>query len=154
MAVALPTQRLSPKNQVTLPRDARSLMGVGEGGVVCAMPRRALHEDPAKRFPIVTLLTLEELTRREAKLRDDLKGDATRQFRLLQVLNEGVRQMAVDGQRRVVLPAHLVEHIGVDRDLAFICSNDSVQVWNPDHYTAWRGEVVEGADSTLDALLF
>ena len=152
--LALPTHRLSPKNQVTLPRDARSLLGVGEGGVVCALPRRALHEDAAKRFPIVTLLTLDELTRREAKLRDDFKSEPTRQFRLLQVLNEGVRQMTVDAQRRVVLPNHFVEHIGIDRDLAFICSNDSVQVWNPVHYVAWRGEVVEGADSALDALLF
>ena len=154
MPIALPTHRLSPKNQVTLPRDARSLLGVGEGGVVCAMPRRALHDDQSKRFPIITLLTLDELTRREAKLRADLAGESTRQFRLLQVLNEGVRQMAVDAQRRVVLPAHLVEHIGIDRDLAFICSNDSVQVWNPGHYAAWRGELVEGVDSTLDALLF
>jgi DNA-binding transcriptional regulator/RsmH inhibitor MraZ len=122
--------------------------------VVCGVPRRALHEEPTKRFPLVTLITLDELTKREAELRGRFANDPVKQFRMLQLLNEGVRQMAVDAQRRVVLPSHFVEHIGVDRDLYFICSNDSVQIWHPDHYLAWRGEAAEGADGTLDALLF
>ena len=154
MSITLPTHRLSPKNQVTLPRDARSLVGVGEGGVVCALPSQALHETPAKRFPLITLFTLEELTRREAKLRVDFAGNLTQQFRLLQLLNAGVRQMAVDAQRRVVLPAHLVEHIGIERDLAFICSNESVQVWNPAHYATWCGESGDEAADALSSLLY
>ena len=146
---ALLLHRLSPKNQVTLPRDARSLADLREGDVVCAMPRKALHEDPARRFPVVTLVTLPELRARYA-------GDEITRFRKLQVFNEGIRQLAVDAQRRIVLPAHFVAHVGIadDRDLYFSCSNDTIQLWNPTHYLAWKGEAVEGADSDLDALMF
>ena len=153
---ALLLHRLSPKNQVTLPRDARSLADLREGDVVCAMPRKALHEDPARRFPVVTLVTLPELRAREDKLRARYVGDEITRFRKLQVFNEGIRQLAVDAQRRIVLPAHFVAHVGIadDRDLYFSCSNDTIQLWNPTHYLAWKGEAVEGADSDLDALMF
>jgi DNA-binding transcriptional regulator/RsmH inhibitor MraZ len=148
--------RLSPKNQVTLPRDARSLAALADGDVVCAMPRKALHEDPARRFPVVTLVTLPELRAREEKLRARYAGDEVTRFRKLQVFNEGIRQLAVDGQRRIVLPAHFVAHVGIggDRDLYFSCSNDTIQLWNPTHYLAWKGETVDGSDSDLDALMF
>lgn len=151
----LTLSRLSPKNQVTLPRDARSLSALGEGAVVCAMPRHALHEDAAKRFPLVTLVTVDELQRREKKLHEQYAADPVKLFRKLQVFNEGVRQLAVDAQRRIVLPPHFVAHLalGDERDCYFGCTNDTIQLWNPGHYLAWKGEPVAGADSDLDALM-
>lgn len=153
---ALTIHRLSPKNQVTLPRDARSLADVKDGDVVCAMLRKALHDDSARRLPIVTLVTLPELRRRENTLRERFAADDTTRFRKLQILNEGIRQLAVDAQRRIVLPAHFVAHVGIaeSRDLYFSFSNDTVQLWNPAHYLAWKGETVDGADSDLDGLMF
>jgi DNA-binding transcriptional regulator/RsmH inhibitor MraZ len=149
----LPTYRLSPKNQVTLPRDARSLAGVADGGVVCGLPNRAIHDDPTRRFPIVTLMTVEEVTERERLLRERCDQQGVSPFAYLNRLNEGLKQMPVDGQRRIVLPSHFVEYLGVDRDLLFICTNSTVYVWNPDNYLAWRGEADEQTQLTLDRLM-
>lgn len=149
----LPTNRLSPKNQVTLPRDARSLAGVTEGGVVCGLPNRAIHEDPAKRFPIVTLMTVDELSNRELQVRNHYESRGESSFKALNKLNEGLKQMTVDGQRRIVLPPHFVDYLEADKDLLFICTNSTVYVWNPERYLAWRGEPDEQTQLTLDRFL-
>lgn len=149
----LPTYRLSPKNQVTLPRDARSLADVSEGGVVCGVPGRSLHQDQTKLFPLITLMTVAEVTAREAAMRAAFAGDQARQFQLINQFNAGLKHMAVDGQRRIVLPPHFVEYLGVERDLLFICTNTTVHVWNPEHYLAWRGEPDEEIRLTLDRFM-
>lgn len=151
--IPLPTYRLSPKNQVTLPRDARSLAAIGEGGVVCGLPSRAIHDDSARRFPIVTLMTVEIVTERERELREQAKNEGKSPFTLVNRFNEGLKQMMVDAQRRIVLPPHFVEHLGVERDLLFISTNTSVFVWNPDHYRTWRGEDDEQTQLALDRLM-
>ena len=48
--------------------------------------------------------------------------------------------MAVDAQHRIVLAAHFVQWLGLDRDLFFVCTNTTVQVWNPAHYLRWSGQ--------------
>jgi|GEM_PF-3436651 len=149
----LPTYRLSPKNQVTLPRDARSLGAVSEGGVVCGMPAHAIHKDPAKQFTIITLMTVEELTARESALRAEYDRQGVSPFEILNQLNAGLKQMTVDGQRRIVLPPHFVEYLGAERDLLFICTNSTVYVWNPQHYVTWRGEPDETTRLTLDRFM-
>jgi DNA-binding transcriptional regulator/RsmH inhibitor MraZ len=145
-----PTFRLSPKNQVTLPRDARSLAGLGEDSVVCGRPGQALHADPAKQVPILSLMTVEEVARREEALRAEFGRDQNTLFRLLTTFNAGIKQMAVDGQRRIVLPGAFVEYLGVERDVLFICTNSTVQVWNPQHFLAWSAGPDEQTRTTLD----
>jgi DNA-binding transcriptional regulator/RsmH inhibitor MraZ len=151
--IPLQTYRLSPKNQVTLPRDARSLSHLGEGGVICGLPSRAIHEDPKRKLPIVTLMTVEVVIERERELREQAQREGQSPFAMINFFNEGLKQMTVDGQRRIVLPPHFVEHLGVERDLLFISTNTSVYVWNPDHYQTWRGEDDERTRLALDRLM-
>ncbi len=153
MALQLPTSRLSPKNQATLPRDARALAGLREGGVVCGRTGWARSDDGAGKWPIVQLFTLEELDKRERGLRERFAGDEAKLFKLVTLLNAGVRQMTLDAQNRVVLSAPFVEHLGVDRDLFFVVTNETVQVWNPDHYLAWSGSDQGGGDGDLSLLM-
>ena len=47
--------------------------------------------------------------------------------------------MAIDAQHRVVLPAHLVGYLGLERDVFFVCTNTTIQVWNPADYLIWSG---------------
>jgi len=148
----LPTQRLSPKNQVTLPREARAFLGVGEEVPVCGMQHRVIKA--GETFPVLLLLTEKELQRREQKIIDDPSLDAAKRFELVTRLNGGVRRMAVDGQHRVVLPQHFVQHIAVERDVFFVSTNTTVQVWNPIHYLRWSGQDRgEHFDPALDAYL-
>ena len=137
---ALPTQRLSPKNQVTLPREARAFLDVGDGGQVCAMPWRVSKDGEHETVPILLLLTERELQRREQKIIDDPALSPAKRFELVTKLNGGVRRLAVDGQHRVVLPAHLVSHLGVDRDVFCVSTNTALQVWSPATYLRWTGQ--------------
>src|SRR6476469_2913134 len=133
----LPTQRLSPKNQVTLPREARAFLDVGDGGQICAMQWRVAKDGEGEAVPILLLLTEKELQRREQKILDDPALTPAKRFELVTKLNGGVRRMAVDAQHRVVLPAHFVAHLGIARDLFFVCTNTALQAWNPATYLRW-----------------
>ncbi len=137
---SLPTQRLSPKNQVTLPREARAFLGVGEGGQVCALQHRVAKDGDGESVPLLLLLTDAELQRREQRIIDDPALTPAKRFELVTKLNGGVRRMAVDGQHRVVLPAHFVSHLAVDRDVFFVCTNTTLQLWHPTTYLRWTGQ--------------
>jgi DNA-binding transcriptional regulator/RsmH inhibitor MraZ len=150
---SLPTQRLSPKNQVTLPREARAFFGVGEEGQLCGMQHRIVH-DQTKTYPILFLMTEKELQRKEQRILDDKSLSPQKQFEYITKLNGGVRRMAIDAQHRIVLPAHFVAHLGIDRDIFFVSTNSSVQVWNPAHYLRWSGQDRDDYfDPNLDAYL-
>jgi DNA-binding transcriptional regulator/RsmH inhibitor MraZ len=131
-----PTNRLSPKNQVTLPRDAAALAGDPAQIRALAhwMPGKA---DPANRSPVVLLMTEADLRKRERRIIDagDLPAE-TKQV-LVQDLNARAAALAIDDQRRVVLPAHLVEYLKLDRDVLFVTTGDLIYLWNPDEFRAW-----------------
>ncbi len=153
MTLHLPTSRLSPKNQATLPRDARALAGLSEGGVVCGRTGWAANDQKTSKWPIVQLFTPAELDKRERNLRDRYATDEARLFKLVTQLNAGVRQMTLDAQNRIVLSAPFVEHLGVDRDLFFVTTNETVQVWNPAHFLAWSASDQGGGDGDLSLLM-
>lgn len=133
----LPTQRLSPKNQVTIPREARALLHAGDvdhlRGMRHAIPKTAGGEV----FPVLLLLTEKELQRREERIIADATLTPESRLQLVTALNGEMAMMAIDAQHRVVLPAHLVAYLGLARDVFFVCTNSTIQVWNPDHYLRW-----------------
>ena len=141
----LPTQRLSPKNQVTIPREARALLQEGGvdhlRGMKHAMPGlgSAEHGAPHPLFPILLLLTEQELQRREQRIIDDARLSPEQRLHLVTALNGEMASMAIDAQHRVVLPAHLVGYLGLERDVFFVCTNTTIQVWNPADYLTWSG---------------
>ena len=47
--------------------------------------------------------------------------------------------MAIDAQRRIVLPAHFVAYLGLARDAFLNDTNTTVQLWNPAHFLRWSG---------------
>ena len=150
----LTTQRLSPKNQATLPRDARALMGLGEGGTVCGMPNRAAKEGGGDSVPYLVLMTEAQLQRREQLIQEQTALSVERRFELIAKLNGSVRRMAIDAQHRIVLPAHFVAHIAVERDVFFVPTNTTVQVWNPQTFLRWTGQDrPDHVDPQLNAFL-
>ena len=135
----LPTQRLSPKNQVTIPREARALLTAGDVDHVRAMKHAMSMPGGTEIFPIVLLLTERELQRREQRILDDAALSPDQRLHLVTALNGEMALLAIDAQHRVVLPAHMVKHLGLERDVFFICTNTTIQVWNPSHYLRWSG---------------
>ncbi len=138
----LPTQRLSPKHQVTLPRDLRGLASRDGSapshvrGVQHALPANGADGAPA---PVVLLMTEAELRRREDRILADPQLDGSTRLALITRLNGGAARMAVDAQQRIVLPAHLVAWLRLDRDVFLNDTNTVVQLWNPQEYLRWSG---------------
>jgi DNA-binding transcriptional regulator/RsmH inhibitor MraZ len=132
---------LSPKNQVTIPREARALLQAGKVGHLRGM-KHAIQKaggtiGAGEIFPLLLLLTEQELQRREQKIIDAPNLTPEQRLHLVTNLNGEMALMAIDTQHRVVLPAHLVKYLGLDRDVFFVCTNTTIQVWNPEHYLRW-----------------
>lgn len=157
----LPTHRLSPKNQVTIPAEGRSLLAEGDA-VLCgrthAIPRLPESVGSDAVFPVVLLMSRGELRRREQAIREDAALTPLQREALAMKLRATVEELNLDGQNRVVLPQSFVAHLGLDREVFFVSLNDSLRVWNPEHFLRWSGPVrtEQGVayDPALDSYLF
>lgn len=137
----LPVQKLSPKNQVTLPKQhARALDGLDEGSVVCALPHFLQGAD-GKSFPVLVLMKESELERRENDLRSSADLTPIQKEQWITLLNGHVRRLNLDGQRRVVLPGPFVNHIRIQKDLFLYSNNLTVQIWNPEDYKTYSASL-------------
>lgn len=132
-----PTNRLSPKNQVTLPREAAILAGSpSQVRALCqAMPGKS---EPARTSPVVVLMTEAGLRLRERRIIEDPGLSHEEKLVRVQELNAGAALLAIDDQRRVVLPAPFVDYLGLDRDILFVCTGDLIFAWNPDEFRRWH----------------
>lgn len=139
MVHSLPTQRLSPKHQVTLPRGARALTGADVEGYVCGTLHRMRKPETGESFRVVVLMTERELQRREEAIRQNQELDPARAEALIADLNGNVQRMAIDAQRRVVLPGHFVRYLRLERELYMFSTNTTVLVWNPQDWLRWSG---------------
>ena len=157
----LPTLRLSPKHQVTIPAEGRVLLA-GEDGTLCgrahAMPRLPESDGDEPVFPVVLLMSRKELSRREKAIRDDVALGPVQREALAMKLRAMVEELSLDSQGRVVLPQVFVDHLGLTNEVFFVVMNDSIRVWNPQHYLRWSGASRKPAalayDSALDGYLF
>lgn len=152
----LPTLRLSPKNQVTIPSKARALLGEGES-VVFGRTHSMPNAEGTQTHPILYLMTAAEMARRERAIREDASKSPVAREILATKLHSMVEDMAIDGQNRVVLPGRFVAHLSLDRDVFFVVTNSAIQIWNPEHYLAWAGLGPDGVasdDRSLDSYLF
>ena len=153
----LPSSALSPKHQATVPKEARALLGTGDP-IFYGLPHFLSGvRESAVRFPFAILLTAAELRRREEAIRGDAGLAPAKREELATLLRAQATAMAVDDYNRLVLPAHLVTHLALTKQVAFIAMNDAVRVWNPDTYRRWAGlaDDAQAADTpALDAYLF
>jgi DNA-binding transcriptional regulator/RsmH inhibitor MraZ len=150
--------RLSPKNQVTIPRDARVFAG-GAGATVGHLRGSRVvvrKPDTKELFNTVMLLTESELQRREDQIRNNAAYDVDKRAQAIAKLNDDMKAMPIDAQNRIVLPAEFVAFLGIGdaREIKFICSNTAIQAWNPEHYAAYADLSAQPAyDPQLAAVL-
>jgi DNA-binding transcriptional regulator/RsmH inhibitor MraZ len=157
----LSISRLSPKHQVTIPAEGRALLS-GEEAVLCgrthAIPRLPESVGADSVFPVVMLMSRPELRRREQAIRSDATLAPLQREALAMKLRATVEELGLDGQNRIVLPQSFIDHLSLDREVFFVVMNDSIRVWNPEHFLRWSGPVrtEQGVayDPTLDSYLF
>jgi MraZ protein len=112
---------LDDKNRLTLPSKLRAAFG---DGLVLA---RGL-DGCLSVYPVAEWT---RMTARYAGL-DELSEDARRVQRHF---FGGATQGELDKQGRVVLPQHLIEHAGLERELTVLGMNDHLEIWNR---ATWR----------------
>src|SRR4051812_12476830 len=134
--------RLSPKNQVTIPREARVFAAAGPK-IEHLRARRHVVRKPASadEFPAILLMTEAELQSREAKILADERLSDDEKFAYVTRINDEMKMLAIDAQNRVVLPGDCVAHLGVgdSREVKFVCTNTVIQVWHPEQYQRYAG---------------
>jgi DNA-binding transcriptional regulator/RsmH inhibitor MraZ len=147
-----PTQRLSGKHQLTVPRGSRGLEdGHGEAvTTVFGMLRRFRSVGGEQQWPALMLMTEQRLREIEQEIHAREGLHPAQRQRLIQRISGESRQMGLDGQHRVVLPKHVVDQLELGRDVYCYSTNQEVMVWNPDHYQAYMA----GSDEEdIDAFL-
>ena len=137
MTLHVPTQRISAKNQITLPRSARGLLGVDKDAQVCGLQEHMRQVDSDERFNVILLITEAELKRTEQKIIENEDLHPLKKQNLIMKLNGKVHRMSVDAQNRIVLPGHFVDYLGLDRDVFTFSTNNGVAVWNPEDWTRY-----------------
>jgi MraZ protein len=125
---------LDDKNRLTFPAKFRRTFadGVvltrGMEGCVYAYPRPGWEELVSGRFAGL----------------DPLSGPARR---LQRFFFGSAHDEELDRQGRVVVPAHLVRHAGLERDVVVVGVNDRVEIWDG---RAWADHVAEVEGSVED----
>ena len=131
-----------------MPKGARGLVGSEADGYVYGLARQMRAEDGSGTWPLIMLMSDERLRAIEAKINDDPELDPAQKQRRIMKLSGGAYRMSIDAQNRIVLPAHFVQHLRLERDVYCFSTNQEVMVWNPADYQAYLGDT---EDDDLDA---
>jgi DNA-binding transcriptional regulator/RsmH inhibitor MraZ len=139
---AVTVHRLSPKNQVTIPREARVFAAASKVEHFRAKRHVVRRADTQEKFHLVLLMSEAELQERERRIMADATLSDDSKFEIVTRINDEMKMLALDAQNRVVLPGECVHHLGLGdgRDVKFVCTNTQVQLWNPDHYQLFTGK--------------
>jgi MraZ protein len=50
------------------------------------------------------------------------------------LFHQGAKSIALDGVGRVLIPAMLMERVGLDKDVMLIAYNDRIEIWDKTKY--------------------
>ncbi|NJO55264.1 MAG: division/cell wall cluster transcriptional repressor MraZ [Rhodospirillales bacterium] len=126
--------KIDRKGRVSVPKAFRdSLQAQGTEG----MP--PLYAYPLFKAPGIEACG-EEFMQRIAHSLDDLDMFSDEQDELASVLLESAHLLPFDPEGRVVLPAELITHAGLDGEALFVGRGVRFQIWNPAAYQETRGE--------------
>ena len=148
MVGAYSTHRLSPKKQVTLLRGFFGFWGRGsESGIRFGDD----HEAPRKWGTIPHIVgDADGRIRRKMDAIDELDLPASRRQQLRTRLASG-NTLPVDGQRRVVLPTPLVEHLAVEKGGLHALRHQRAACMESHHWQRWQEATSASAED--DAFL-
>jgi MraZ protein len=128
--------KIDRKGRVSVPKPFRDAL-TAPGGVFAGVFAYPLFKEPA-----IEACGEEFMTRLAASL-DDLSMFSDDQDDLASALLENAHQLAFDPEGRVVLPAELVAHAGIDGEVLFVGRGRRFQVWNPSAYLEKRSVVFD-----------
>ena len=129
---------LDDKSRTSLPKEYREALSALEGQAYLTAYPRCL----AILTPVAFESWRQRLTGEGARL-----DDAAQRIRRL-ILGMAV-PCNIDRQGRILIPTHLRQHAGIERDLVFTGVGDEIEVWDRSRH---KGELVDaGANYGLDS---
>ena len=131
--------KLDEKGRVILPAKFRDELSAGL--VVTRGLERCLFVFSQREFESVT----EKI--KQASLTDKRGRDFIRMFL------SGASQELADGQHRVMIPAHLREYAGLDRDLTVIGVGDRAEIWDTAAWEAYYAANEDGYSNTAEEVI-
>lgn len=122
---------------------------MAEDGYVYGLPVPVKNE--GKLYPIIRVMTESALQGYEQEIRDSEELTRPERAARISALRGNAWRMALDKQNRVVLPAHHIGALKLDREAYVFEANGVLQVWNPSDWSDFNsGDML---DSLADFLL-
>lgn len=128
---------LDDKNRLTIPSEMRKQLGTSE--VVVSRGLDAC-------VTIWTAEAFESFTSSFLSGMNPLSQDARR---LSRYFNSGSYDVELDKSGRVMVPAKLLEHAGLSRDVAIVGDVDHIELWEPQAYAAYDAETSTNLEETV-----
>lgn len=128
--------KMDRKGRVSVPKPFRDAL-LARGGVYSGV-----YAYPLFKVPAVEACGEDYMARVSASL-DDLNMFSDDQDDLAAVLLENAHQLPFDPEGRIVLPAELIEHAGIEGEVLFVGRGGRFQIWQPTAYRQSRSQVFE-----------
>jgi MraZ protein len=130
--------KLDKKGRVSVPKTFRdAFRGQSFSGI---------YAYPLFKYPAIEACGEDFMLRVSESLEDlDMFSDA--QDDLAAVILENAHPLAFDPEGRIVLPALLLDHAGIDGDVMFVGRGARLQIWEPQAYDANHQKAFQRARS-------
>ena len=122
--------------------------------------RRAVNPEAEDTFVITSgfdhclfVYPLDEWERKSATLREQPITDSeTRKWR--RVLAANASETTCDKQGRIKIPQNLIEWARLEKEALITGALDRVEIWNPDIFTRYTGDIEDKFEELAEGLLF
>jgi len=133
MALFLDTfvNKIDSKGRVSVPASFRAaLQGLSFHGIIAS---------PSMKFPAVQCAGIDWFQRLSSELSNgELFSDENDD--LTATLFSDAKQLAFDGEGRIMLPESLTSHAGIGEVAAFVGRGSSFEIWSPAKFETYKGE--------------
>ena len=132
--------KMDRKGRVSVPKPFRDLLGAQGGSFA------GIYAYPLFKAPAIEACG-EDFMGRIAESLDDMDMFSDDQDDLASVVLESAHMLSFDPEGRVVIPAELIEHAGMEGEALFVGRGERFQIWNPETYKKQRSQAFERARS-------
>ena len=140
MALFLSTtvNKIDKKGRVSIPAPFRaSLLGLSFNGIVAF---------PSYDLGAVDACGIDRMESLSASLDDPDQYNSPEEMELALLAFAEAEQLPIDGDGRIILPAGLIEHAGINGQVMFAGNGPTFQIWSPERYANHRSTTLERAE--------
>lgn len=123
--------KIDRKGRVSVPKLFRDVLQAANGG------SSGLYAYPSFNDEAIEVCG-EDFMNRVAQGVEEMNLFSEDQDEMASAIFESAHWLQFDPEGRIVLPAELIEHAGIDGEAAFVGRGTSIQIWSPEKHTIRR----------------